>query len=807
MMNVSREFRDMVNNGVRIVNYADITLKDGTILNLTPEDFSLTGFSMVDETTDGKFGIGNAIGKTIDITIANHTDQYSLYDFYKAIIHMYIAVHAEDGRVLRERKGKYYVINSTSPGDAIKISGVDSMYLFDKPYDAMTVFPATLQTILSDCCVDCGVNIGFGEFDNWNFVVDNKPEDSTYREVVSYTAQLAGYNARINNDDALELVWYDAAFIDMDIYDGGKLISYNEGDIYDGGDFTERNQQILIDGGNFTDPLPTNVTKISSLTVSTDNIVISGVKVETDSNNYVINGTEEYLLTIKDNPFTTGKEREIADYIAGRVIGLTFRPMQCQIANNPFFEPFDACYVYDRKGNFYFSLINSVKYKIGGFTTIACKAEDPVRNESSYFSESAKAAAQAKKNMEMQFSTYEKAAQNMDMLAANAMGLYRESEKKTDGSYIYYQSNRPITKNNDGRCEFEENSVVYKMTGDGFFVSSDGGISFTAGFDSNGNAVINVLSAIGITFDWARGGTITLGGEDNIDGKASVFDKDKNHLGSWDNMGFWTKSADYKKESGISHRALVHPGCGDINNSASFRIIGSEGAERVSLKEISILKDNGITDSYLSEPSGYIDETYPYWDFNSTGILVRVQISEQSLQPGGSGEITVTGYIKRILCHQNDVLIYDRDFTKYSPASGVYADLRNGFFHNKTWKIEDGNVFKNNSLMGQSMLLANTIGDSYEVVTEDPEDFYKFSSLVLVTEHKTNGNIVNISTFSTAIFRAMKEGAEIRNGTQNYSSLKFDGYIEQVGIDPGIKMHLTLSSSSTSYYAKLYGVV
>ena len=149
MMNASLEFKDLIRNGAKIVNYADITLRNGTVLNLTPEDFSVGGFTIVDETTDGKFGMGNAISKQISIIISNHIDQYSNYDFYKAIIHMYVAVHTSDGRILKERKGKYYVINPTSPGDVIKISGVDSMYLFDKPYNTATGYPATLQSILS----------------------------------------------------------------------------------------------------------------------------------------------------------------------------------------------------------------------------------------------------------------------------------------------------------------------------------------------------------------------------------------------------------------------------------------------------------------------------------------------------------------------------------------------------------------------------------------------------------------------------------------------------------------------------------
>lgn len=558
MINASQEFKNLVRKGVKLVNYADITLKDGTVLNLGPSDFSIGGFSMTDKTSNGKFEIGTAIAKTINVTIANHTNKFSAYDFYKSIIYMYVAVEKEDGTVLKERKGKYYVINPVTPNDTIKLSGVDSMCLFDKPYNANTAFPATLQTILSDCCLDCGVNIGFEEFDNWNFVVMNKPEDCTYRQVVSWVAQIAGCHARINNNDYLELVWYDTSSLEKVNIDGGNYFVYENDNIIDGGDFTTYESDLIIDGGSFTDYSPPNITKIKPPTVSTDNVVITGVKVEYNKKEVIL-GNEDYLIIVKDNPFVSDKENEVCQYLFDKMIGLSFRPLSCQMVNNPLFEPFDSCYVYDRKGNVYFTLINSVTYTISGFTTISCNADDPVRNESSYVSESAKAIVQAKRETANQLTLYDKAVQNMNLLAANSMGLYRESEIQSDGSFIYYMSNRPIVKNNDGICEFELNSVVYKMTGDGFFVSTDGGVTYTSGFDSEGNAIVNVLSAIGITFDWARGGTLSLGGDNNINGSMVVYDAENNIVGRFNKDGLWASNGYFKGDI-VSTNAYITGG-------------------------------------------------------------------------------------------------------------------------------------------------------------------------------------------------------------------------------------------------------
>lgn len=537
MINASSDFKKCVKNGYKFVNYADITLKDGTVLNLGPADFIIGGFNMTDKTTDGKFGVGFAVGKTINMTIANHTNKFSAYDFYKSIIYVYVAVELSDGRVLKERKGKYYVLNPATPGDTIKISGVDSMHLFDKEYKGSIRFPATLQTILSTCCTDCGVNIGFGEFDNWNFTVYEQPEECTYRQLVSWVAQISGYNARISNNDALELVWYASEKnIEENTIDGGNFFLYELEDTVDGGDFTNYEADITIDGGNFTNAVPENITRINSLSVSTDDVIITGVKVEFE-NVSIIAGIEGYLINVKNNPLVARVEQEVADYLFKRIGGMHFRPLKCQTTNNPLFEPFDSCYVYDRKGNSYFTLINSITYTISGFTTIACNAADPVRNESSYTSEAARALVEARRNTQKQLTTYDKAVQNMNMLAANSMGLYRESEAQSDGSVIYYMSNRPIVKNENGICEFELNSVVYKMTSDGFFVSEDGGITYTSGFDAEGNAVVNVLSAIGITFDWAKGGTLTLGGDNNLNGQINILNSNNEAVGVINNNG------------------------------------------------------------------------------------------------------------------------------------------------------------------------------------------------------------------------------------------------------------------------------
>lgn len=533
MISASKEFKEKLKRGANLVNYADIILSNGKVLNLTYEDFMIGGCDIEDKTTDGKFGVGFCVGKTLSIRLENNDERFSEYDFYNSIIYLYIGMLMDDGKIEKIGKGKYYVTIPETTGEIIKIDAVDGMFLLDRDYSqSSTSYPATLQRIISDACLDCGIPIGFHQFDNMNFIVQTKPESVTYRQVLSYATQIAGYNARIDNDGYMQLIWYNTKLLDIYNYVGGDFKQYAHETIVDGGDFKNYNSGIIIDGGNFTE-IPEHVFTFKSLNIQTDDVQITGVRVS-GNNAVALKGEEGYVIELKNNPFVNGKEQEIADYLGLRMIGMVFRPFSAQIFGNPLYEPFEIVRISDRKGNVYLSVVNHVSYKIGSYTQISCKAESPTRNNSQYVFPAAQAIVEARRNTEKQLTTYDKAVQNMNQLAANAMGLYRKTEKQLDGSDVYYQSNKPITVDENGKCHFEENSVVYKSNAKGFFVSSDGGKSFTSGFDSQGNAVINVLSAIGITFDWARGGTLTLGGDNNVNGSMEILSDSGKQIGKWD---------------------------------------------------------------------------------------------------------------------------------------------------------------------------------------------------------------------------------------------------------------------------------
>lgn len=502
MINASKQFKEKLKKGANVVNYADLTLSDGTVLHLEPKDFMIRGCTVEDKTTDGKFGVGFCIGKTLTLRIANHDERFSQYDFYKSIIYLYVALALDDRTVEKIRKGVYYTLVPESPGDIIEVSAVDGMYRLDKDYAASTtVYPATLQTILSEACGDCGIPVGFGRFDNMDFIVESKPDKATYRQVVSWAAQIAGYNARIDNSGYMQLVWYDTDLLNRFSYDGGNFKVYPHDTVIDGGNFRDYSADTILSGGTFTDEMPEHVYQIKSLSVCTDDVQITGVKVFEEEEEYELFGEEGYLIEVRDNPFTAGKERAVADYLGNRIVGMVFRPFSAEVLNNPLYEPFDIVRFPDRKGNMFVSLLNSVSYTVGSYTQVACEAEDPIRNGSAYFSDAAAAVVEAKRETGKQITEYDKAVQNMNGLAMRAMGFHTTYENKPDGSRITYLHDKP---------SLADSKTIYKQTIDGFFISTDGGKSYTSGFDSNGNVVVNILYAIGIVADWIRTGRFVV---------------------------------------------------------------------------------------------------------------------------------------------------------------------------------------------------------------------------------------------------------------------------------------------------------
>lgn len=109
---------------------------------------------------------------------------------------------------------------------------------------------------------------------------------------------------------------------------------------------------------------------------------------------------------------------------------------------------------------------------------------------------------------------YRIAEQQLTSLLAQSFGVFKTEEVLQDGSTVHYLHDKPA---------LEDSQNIWKMTGDAFAVSSDGGNTWNAGMDAYGNAIMNVLSVIGIEASWINADNLTalsanLGGWEIKDG-------------------------------------------------------------------------------------------------------------------------------------------------------------------------------------------------------------------------------------------------------------------------------------------------
>lgn len=514
---------------------AKVTFRSGAILEITDDDLMEGGLSIDDSVGDSSsFEVGGAVINKCTLILNNFEHKFDKYDFAGAEFVVFVGFVLEDPETETEstewiQKGVYTTDTAKTSENVITVECLDSMALFDKSYSySRLAYPATLREIVLDACEVCGVPLQNTNFQNNDYTIMKRPEDEnvTFREVLSSVAQLCVCFARINYVGALELRWYPVEIFEKD-YDGGSFNivepehqKYADGDKLDGGDFIHYGGK-RIDGGNF-DRFNSyhSIYNLTSATIETDDVLITGVELSTtitkvtedgeDSEDITFSyGKEGYVIRIENNVLVDDGKNAIV-HIGSHLIGLKYRPLSITCFPNPSIEAGDVAIVTDRNGNSYQTIVGELSYTVGGNMTINAPAESQSENQSVRFDATAKLVQRVKETTKQEVSNYDIQVRKLNNLMANAMGLYQTKMEDPSGGVINYMHDSP---------ELEDSTVIWKMALEGFAVSLDGGETYTSGITKDGNAVLNILSAVGINADW-----ITVGGQDNTDGTINVKD-------------------------------------------------------------------------------------------------------------------------------------------------------------------------------------------------------------------------------------------------------------------------------------------
>lgn len=480
MINVTNQLKteSLLNSNYYVT--ANAVLRDGTILSMGKEDFYLDGNGIVDSSDSGDFPIGVAIEKTATLALVNDDDRFSDYNFAGAQFTLFLNLQLSD-RLETIRRGTFIVSKKPATSDEINLTLLDYMSKAETGYNTNLVFPCSVREVLEDACQQTGIVLGDATFKNADYQVQKKPENTTFRAVIGMVAALAGGNAHIDENDNLRIITFD---------DGVDTITLETIPWYD----INGNTILDIDNNEIETILERKGFKpnfINNLTYDVDDVVVTGVKYVNNETEYKY-GTDGYVITI-DNKLLTGNEQVGVDLIGKELVGMRLRPFSCDSIAVGYATFGDRITFSDIKGNIYYSYLTDVDFAFSGSTSFSCNAKSMEDIDADYPDSMQVEVDNAKKDSEKKITAYDAKLKQMNELAANTLGFYFTEEIQPDGSSISYRHDKPSLK---------DSKVIYKTGVNGFFLSVDGGNTWKAGFDSNGDAVLNILYAIGIQSDW-----------------------------------------------------------------------------------------------------------------------------------------------------------------------------------------------------------------------------------------------------------------------------------------------------------------
>ena len=477
MINVSNEFKTLMSERQDFKEYAEVTLANGTVLELTEDDFTTANNSLVDSAGANSIPLGVALSRNAQLEIMNDDDHLSDYDFFGAKIRLYLTFELSSTTEKIEY-GTFTVTQPETYGSVVTIVGYDDMYKADKTYSTTLTFPATAKSVLIDSCDTCGILIGDSNFLHNDFQIPTMPSSEyTHRQIIGFIAMIACGNARIDRTGHLQIMTYD--------------FNYNSGNVH-----TLTDYNTLTNDTNDVQVTGVQMTRTVKKTVTDE----EGNENEEDVEETVKVGADSYILSL-ENPLVKGHEETLVSWVYDKFKTVTFRGFTMDYISYPIAEFMDKIKVTDWKGKSFYSVLTDVNFVFFGYTTLQNSAESPMRNQSNYTSSEQKALIQGKELVEREKTNREKAVKKLNDTLKNSSGMYSTAEKQPDSSTIYYLHDKPT---------IAESQNVIKLTAETIGFSTDGGKTYPYGFTITGEMITRLLYVEGIDADYINTGALTV---------------------------------------------------------------------------------------------------------------------------------------------------------------------------------------------------------------------------------------------------------------------------------------------------------
>ena len=696
MINVSDAFKQKLQDGERVWQEVEITFPDGTVKTVKNEIMG-ENCTFSDCAESSSFPIGCVVCKSMTLELDNTSDQWKNYNFYMAKVHAYLKMQtsvassattdelldenyepildqsggailatkaATEDRVETIDKGIYTITTPEQYGEILSFTALDDMYKTNATYISHLVLPQSIETLVRDACETLGipseVSMAHG-----NLIVSEIPENMTFRQLFGWAAMLETANARLDSRGYLRFIRWDFSNVQEDynaVVDADGNVTFKGGASIDSESFISPTGNWTIDSDGFLTLIESAADTSEKLkdfftspTVSSDDIVITGIKLK-NRENEAMYGSTGYVLELENDLVNDVDLDTVAAQIGDSIIGAKFRNMSGELAYNPLIEFGDMAYTYDRRWNRYITPLTDVSCFVNGKTTVKTQADDPIRGQSKFQSESTKAIVEARRLVKKEKTAREKAVEKLEETLKNSSGLYETSVAQEDGSTITYLHDKPT---------LAESKNVIKFTAEAIGVSNDGGKTYPYGFFLTGDLIAKILYAHGINADYIDTGALTvrdsdgniifqvdmdtkkviISGDNVVIGDSSLPDKltkMDNNIASAKNMTFQlsndmqtiTSDADGNIPvfPTVTTTAKVMYGSSDITNDCSYTITKSD-----SVTGSWDVDTHTYTVTGLSADNGWVDIKATY--LINLSITKRFTISKQKKgKDGKDGE-------------------------------------------------------------------------------------------------------------------------------------------------------------------------
>lgn len=478
----------------------EVTFDESTGLDtvtVPPEDIFEAGFS--EELFLSTFCIGSTVEPRFWVRMHNPNGKYSENALATAEIRPCMTLYNEaDEAVDTVPIGVFHVTKITAQNSDLRLECMDRMTYLNHLFDpqgvetslyalgrriAQTVraeFKSTPQNLIT--------SVGKRSILQQT-VNDSIFKGYSYAQVLSCIAEVCGSFAIFDNEGNLYLRWF------------------KESDVTLTGDFAR--SPLELNGNTFS--MDGNIVQVTGVNVVSEDTELARV------------GTDEYLLTLNENPIANAMPETAANAVLYRLKNTKYIPCRYErIGGDPSIQLGDILTIIDNKEPYneanadtydrYSLFLTSRNWRFNGAFTENYNASgnpdkdlntDRGMTRSKRLAQLAKRVTEVEKNITEGMTDYEAALLMFNDKLFNANGLYKTVREKENGGVILYFHDE---------VELENSHVIQMFSAAGFAWTTDGWNNgeplWRYGFTDAGDAILNTINAYILSADIIKTGVL-----------------------------------------------------------------------------------------------------------------------------------------------------------------------------------------------------------------------------------------------------------------------------------------------------------